>query len=260
MDRMRIPSLKAYNQKKLKEKTREVDELMNTVTTNNITETNILAYAGARLVVELMDVRTPPRQVGEHRPRQPPWKRRLNKQITDMRADLSRLKEMKGNNLRSSKARKDLEQKYKIQEKGLNNVMEDLKQRLKAKAYKIQRYENRNKGYQQNKLFETNQKRLYSQLRGETKQQDIPEADPCKRLWENIWSNPVTHNGQEEWLQEIKTEERERVKQRHLEITTNTVKKQLKKAPNWKAPGPDEVHGYWLKNFKTLHSRIALQL
>ena len=78
----------------------------------------------------------------------------------DMRADLSRMKEMKGKKLRSSKPRKDLEQRYKIQEKGLNSVMDDVKQRLKAKAYKIQRYENRNKGYQQNKLFETNQKRL----------------------------------------------------------------------------------------------------
>ena len=151
----------------------------------------------------------------------------------DMRADLSRMKEMKEKKLRSNKARTDLEQRYKIQEKGLNSVMEDVKQRLKAKAYKIQRYENRNKGYQQNKLFETNQKRLYSQLRGETKQQDIPETEPCKRLWENIWSNPVTHNGQAEWLQEIKTEERDRVKQRYLEITTNTVKSLLKMTPNW---------------------------
>ena len=260
IDKMRILSLKAYNQKKLKEKTREVDELLSKITTNNITETNNLVYAGARLVMELMEAQAPSRPQSGHRPRQPPWKRRLNKQIMDMRADLSRMREMKENNLRSSKARNDLEQKYKIQEKGLNNVMEDVKQRLKAKAHKVQRYENRNKGYQQNKLFETNQKCLYNQLRGETNQQDIPEAEPCKRLWENIWSNPVTHNGQAEWLQEIKTEERDRVKQGFLEITTNTVKNQLKKVPNWKAPGPDEVHGYWLKNFKSLHSRIAQQL
>ena len=30
--------------------------------------------------------------------------------------------------------------------------------------------------------------------------------------------------------------------------------------PNWKAPGPDLVQGFWLKNFATLHERIAEQL
>ena len=30
--------------------------------------------------------------------------------------------------------------------------------------------------------------------------------------------------------------------------------------PNWKAPGPDDIHGYWLKNFRTLHQRMAGQL
>ena len=30
--------------------------------------------------------------------------------------------------------------------------------------------------------------------------------------------------------------------------------------PNWKAPGKDGVQGYCLKNFTSLHSRIAVQL
>ena len=38
------------------------------------------------------------------------------------------------------------------------------------------------------------------------------------------------------------------------------MRKQLKKVPNWKAPGPDGVQGFWLKNFKSLHPRIAEQL
>lgn len=177
-----------------------------------------------------------------------------------MRSDLSKLKEMAEKRLRSKKTREELNEKYKIQEKGLNNTIEDVKQRLKAKAHKIQRYINRNKGYQQNKLFGTNQKRLYSQLRGEDNHQEIPEAEPSKRLWENIWNNPVSHNKHATWLREVKEEETGRIKQRFTEITTDTVRHQLKKMPNWKAPGPDEVHGYWLKNFKALHPRIAEQL
>ena len=34
----------------------------------------------------------------------------------------------------------------------------------------------------------------------------------------------------------------------------------LRKVPNWKAPGPDMVQGFWLKNFTGLHHNIANQL
>ena len=30
--------------------------------------------------------------------------------------------------------------------------------------------------------------------------------------------------------------------------------------PNWKSPGPDLIHGFWLKNFSSLHEWVMLQL
>ena len=259
-ERTKLPSLKAYDKKKLKEKTKIANEAMTLIPTNNITETNNLAYAGARLVVELMQVKIPKSNPSKQQPNIPPWKKRLEKQLVELRADLSKLSEMSANRLQNKRTKGKLNEKYKIQERGLNHVIEDVKQRVRAKSHKIQRYTNRNKGYQQNKLFQTNQSRLFNQLRGENMQQEAPEAEPSKRLWEGIWSNPVPHNKQAVWLQEIKTEENDRVRQRFPEITTRTVRNQLRKIPNWKAPGPDEVHGYWLKNFSALHQRIAQQL
>ena len=103
---------------------------------------------------------------------------------------------------------------------------------MKAKAQKIQRYTNRNKGYQQNKLFKANQKHLLNQLRSEVAQQENPEAEPSKRLWEGICSNLVTHNKQAAWLQEIKANENERIRQGFPEITTSTVRNQLKRISN----------------------------
>ena len=44
-ERTRIPSLKTYNHKNLKEKTKEVNDILRLIHTNNITETNNLAYA-----------------------------------------------------------------------------------------------------------------------------------------------------------------------------------------------------------------------
>ena len=32
------------------------------------------------------------------------------------------------------------------------------------------------------------------------------------------------------------------------------------KMPNWKAPGPDLVQGFWLKDFRSLHERLCGQL
>ena len=34
----------------------------------------------------------------------------------------------------------------------------------------------------------------------------------------------------------------------------------LKRMPNWKAPGPDGVQGYWLKNFKSVHESLRVHL
>ncbi|XP_066955212.1 uncharacterized protein [Macrobrachium rosenbergii] len=220
------PSMKAYNTKKLREKTSEVNEIMRLIHTTSITETNNLACARARLEVELMGIQapTPSSQPTQQKPKQQlPWKRLLEKQIMVMRSDLSKLKEMAKKRIRSKKTREALNEKYKVQEKGLNNTIEDIKMRIKAKVRKIQQCMNRNKGYQQNKLFRTNQKRLYSQLRGEDNHQEIPEAEPSKRLLESIWNNPVSHNKHAIWLQEVKAEEMGRIEKRFTEITTDTV-------------------------------------
>ena len=45
-----------------------------------------------------------------------------------------------------------------------------------------------------------------------------------------------------------------------MEITTSMVKQQIKKIPNWRAPGPDGVQGFWLKKLTSLDERIASQL
>ena len=142
----------------MKEKTKEVNDILRLIHTNNITETNNLAYARARLVVELTEIKIPQNNPSKRQPDQPPWKRCLEKQLAELRADLSKLNEMSASRLQNKKVRKELNEKYRVQEKGLNHIVEDIKQRVKAKAHKIQRYTNRNKGYLQNKLFQTNQK------------------------------------------------------------------------------------------------------
>ena len=45
-----------------------------------------------------------------------------------------------------------------------------------------------------------------------------------------------------------------------MHITTEKVSNQCRKIPNWKAPGPDGIHGFWLKKLPAYHQTIAEQL
>ena len=118
-------------------KAKEVNNILRLTHTNDITQTNNLAYAGARLVVELMEIKIPQNNPNKWQPNQPPWKTCLEKQLTELRADLSKLNEMSSRRLQNKKVRKELNERYRIQEKGLNHIIEDVKQRVKAKAHKI---------------------------------------------------------------------------------------------------------------------------
>ena len=49
-------------------------------------------------------------------------------------------------------------------------------------------------------------------------------------------------------------------KMNEVSITLALLKKHVKKVKNWTAPGPDQVHGYWLKTLSALHERLADQM
>ena len=41
-----------------------------------------------------------------------------------------------------------------------------------------------------------------------------------------------------------------------IEITEEKIRKFLQRLPNWKAPGPDMVQGYWFKYFTSMHKSL----
>ena len=49
-------------------------------------------------------------------------------------------------------------------------------------------------------------------------------------------------------------------KQQNIEITPTKIKERIHKMVNWKAPGPDSVHGYWIKIFVSMQERIAFHM
>ena len=138
----------------------------------------------------------------------------------------------------------------------VNVVIEELKQRVTAKAEKLRRYEQRVQQYRQNRiLFEYDQKKLYKGNSSGTDTNCMPDAEESCEFWKNIWDNPIEHNRDGEWLTDVRDELSQCSAQEDVKISEVDMRRQLKKVP-----APDGVQGYWLKSFTTLHGRVVLQL
>ena len=89
----------------------------------------------------------------------------------------------------------------------VNVVIEELKQRVTAKAEKLRRYEQSVQQYRQNRMFEYDQKNLYKELDGDssgTATDCMPDAEESCEFWSNIWDNPIEHNRDAEWLTDVR--------------------------------------------------------
>ena len=149
----------------------------------------------------------------------------------------------------------ELEQKYQIQRKGGDTVIEELKERVIST--KINRYSHRINQYRENQQYKTDQKRLYQSPAGK-EQESVPAPDPLE-LW-NSGAKPHNHTTDAEWITEIRREFDNVQRQEKLEISFEDLKKTFCKLSPWKAAGPDGVQGYWVKNFISLHERMMKQL
>ncbi|XP_072169448.1 uncharacterized protein [Diadema setosum] len=257
--RRKLPALNSVDKRKLMGHVRDVNEVLDTIDTTCITDTDALLYAAAKVVTEDLGFKVHSKQ--KVNKTEPWWKRRLEGQITEMRAAISKLTESEKRHCKKIRGLSQIEKRYNVKEKGRTVVIEELKQRVTAKAAKVKRYQQRVTQFRQNKLFKTNQERLYEELSGtRNPQEEHPDPVECQQFWGKIWGNPVEHNKDAQWLKDVKRQLKHVEKQENIFIDTQKVKKQLSKMPNWKAAGPDAVHGFWIKHFTAVHERIAKQL
>ena len=88
----------------------------------------------------------------------------------------------------------------------------------------------------------------------------IPDAENSRRFCSNIWDQALTHRENTDWLKKAENGLGELTVQDDIHIEIKKVRKQIRKMPNWKSPGPDGVQGYRIKILSNLHSNIAIQL
>ena len=167
---------------------------------------------------------------------------------------------MKRNELQNERTKSKLERKYRIEEKGIVVVHEEVQQRLVAIGAKLERYDNRTEQYRQNRLFESNQKKLFHELDGVERETVVPDVEESTHFWGNIRGKLVKHEENPGWLRNVEEELKGLGVQDNIHIEVTKLKKQVRKMPNWKSACPDGVQGYWIKNLSNLHGNIALQL
>ena len=75
----------------------------------------------------------------------PPWKKRLQVKVANLRKDLGRLEELRHREP-ENRTRNELMGRYNIKERGWNTIIEEVRQRLIATSAKIKRFTDSVKG------------------------------------------------------------------------------------------------------------------
>ena len=197
----KLPALRNVPKKILLEKTAKVYKVLSKFKTHSITKTNELFYAGAVNVTNRLGVKID-KVAGR---KEPMWKRRLQNKTDELRKDLSQLEASRDKDITNFRHWDRLERKYSIRVKRLNDVIEELKQRITAIAAKVRRYQGRVDSYRQNRLFENNQRQFYRELDQEQERcdDDQPVPEESKHFWGNIWSQSTDHKKNAKWLQDL---------------------------------------------------------
>lgn len=104
--------------------------------------------------------------------------------------------------------------------------------------------------WKEDRIVSNNEGRFYQQPNNDQgwEESEAPNPEEGKTSWSDIWSKEGKHKKDAEWLKEFCEEIRKAVGQEEIDMKEYAVKEILRKFLNGKAPGPDGVQGFWLKN------------
>ena len=157
----------------------------------------------------------------------------MRKKIDELRGAVGTLQRKQKGEIKKWEGVSYIERKYHVKKKGIETVIDELRQRIVALATRMERYTNRVKQYRQSKLFASKQKRLYLKLNGENMSETVaPDAEQSKEFWSGIWDDSLTHNASAEWLKDVQNEMSGIGKQQDIVLSTEKLKLQLRKVPN----------------------------
>ncbi|CAG4995626.1 unnamed protein product [Parnassius apollo] len=198
----------------------------------------------------------------------PAWRRRIEERIAKARALIGRLI-----CFRSGKNRPRIVRTVRMAFAGTNislsqpditqkltERIDDLKQRIAAWGKRIRRYTERSTRFNRNRLFQSDQKRLYASLERPVVSGTGPAPNQAYTVafWRSLWSEPVNHS-EGPWTEVVVSQCAGITPLDPVTITPDDVAEAVRRAPNWKSPGLDGLHHYWLKGFMVYHAVLARQ-
>ena len=134
-------NLKYGDKEKIKEEVIKMNKVLEHVKITGFTHCRNVIQAAMRIVGEGVGMK----KSNAKKKKEPFRKRRILRDISRLRKDLSRIEAWFAGRWKNDRNKeKDLlDQKYGLRRKGFTLVMEELKQRITAKATKVKRYDNR---------------------------------------------------------------------------------------------------------------------
>ena len=81
------------------------------------------------------------------------------------------------------------------------------------------------------------------------------EQDPkgSTEFWSTLWSEPVEHNRDSEWLKKVKVKLRDTPRQENVIIIAKELRRVIEGMFNWKEAGLDHVQGFFVQGRTSTH-------
>ena len=253
-----VPSLKTIDRRKVKVEMALVDGVMHNLVSDgmSLTRVNRLYYTGGAVVALRLGLKLGGRRKKE--PKKPWWQRRVEGNIKEWRQDLARIQEIDKGDKVKKKWRDRLEKKYGLRRRGTLEIMTELTNRIKAGSTKVKNARDKMTAFHQNTMFRNNQSQLYKGLGCKNYSEPVlPDAEGSLKLWKDLWSKEVKHNGNATWLETVRDKFGNVRQMAEVVLRRQDVEAGIKRMANWKAPGPDGVRGFWFKNLKSLHGCLT---
>ena len=234
----------------------------------NLSQINSLIYISAVAIIRTLGLRTIAPQenlsrVAVNLPTTRAWEKRLQKKVEHLRKEMGQLTEFaKGTpSIKLTRSVNKIIKPLSHNELTVNQLTEikdKKRQQLAASSKRLARYKKNRTRKQQNKSFKGDQRKFFRKLKENPNEQSptIP-IELASTYWSSIWSEPRNFRENSIWLEEEEMEASNVEPMSQDVVTTQEIQEAILQTENWKAPGPDKIHNFWIKNLSVLHAHIA---
>ena len=113
-----------------------------------------------------------------------------------------------------------VDRKFNVKQKGVEVKLEKTQQQDKTEQYR------------QNRLFGSNQKRLFNELEGTQRESLIPDAEESGRFWSDVEKQSLMHRENTDWLRKLENEFKQLTVQDDIHIEIKKLRKHVRKIQN----------------------------